>query len=514
MGFLSGWTRRKFLKGVAAGAGAAALGGALPGRMAYGAQAVPPGKKLFNDVKLKYFQDSNWLHAPLWLSDLMMKEAGVGIESREMYDGGDAVAKILPQLLTRRPRFDFVQYPALFFGAFAETGQLEPLDDYLARYEGSQDYLDWVMPAYREFYTKWGGQTYGMMLDGDIHILHYRKSYFENAELQKTFSQRFQQNLEVPKTWEDFLKTTQFFTEELKSQGIYGTSMVVNPPNFGWGFWMDIAASAGVNYFDADMNPTINQGKAAEALDLYREIIKFGPPGAEAMDIGTTIQRWQSGSDVMSVWWIDLAEFTVQQQGVEKAEDQRGAIVPGWKNDDGSITNRAISLWCRTASIPKNLPQDVKDAAFYFIYRMSHPDYSNNIVADPFCGSDPFGRTHYGDAAAQLYLEANPQRGTSDLWPSNDGIFKNFETAKNHLDAGLANVEVGYPQFFWEGAPEYADALGRNISKAISGELTSQQALDEAAEEWIKIVQKLGIDKQKAQYKNFIDGARALGYKI
>lgn len=514
MGFLSGWTRRKFLKGVAAGAGAAALGGALPGRMAYGAQAVPPGKKLFNDVKLKYFQDSNWLHAPLWLSDLLMKEAGVGIESREMYDGGDAVAKILPQLLTRRPRFDFVQYPALFFGAFAETGQLEPLDDYLARYEGSQDYLDWVMPAYREFYTKWGGQTYGMMLDGDIHILHYRKSYFENAELQKTFSQRFQQNLEVPKTWEDFLKTTQFFTEELKSQGIYGTSMVVNPPNFGWGFWMDIAASAGVNYFDADMNPTINQGKAAEALDLYREIIKFGPPGAEAMDIGTTIQRWQSGSDVMSVWWIDLAEFTVQQQGVEKAEDQRGAIVPGWKNDDGSITKRAISLWCRTASIPKNLPQDVKDAAFYFIYRMSHPDYSNNIVADPFCGSDPFGRTHYGDAAAQLYLEANPQRGTSDLWPSNDGIFKNFETAKNHLDAGLANVEVGYPQFFWEGAPEYADALGRNISKAISGELTSQQALDEAAEEWIKIVQKLGIDKQKAQYKNFIDGARALGYKI
>lgn len=514
MGFLSGWTRRKFLKGVAAGAGAAALGGALPGRMAYGAQAVPPGKKLFNDVKLKYFQDSNWLHAPLWLSDLMMKEAGVGIESREMYDGGDAVAKILPQLLTRRPRFDFVQYPALFFGAFAETGQLEPLDDYLARYEGSQDYLDWVMPAYREFYTKWSGQTYGVMLDGDIHILHYRKSYFENAELQKKFSQRFQQNLEVPKTWEDFLKTTQFFTEELKSQGIYGTSMVVNPPNFGWGFWMDIAASAGVNYFDANMNPTINQGKAAEALDIYREIIKFGPPGAEAMDIGTTIQRWQSGSDVMSVWWIDLAEFTVQQQGVEKAEDQRGAIVPGWKNDDGSITNRAISLWCRTASIPKNLPQDVKDAAFYFIYRMSHPDYSNNIVADPFCGSDPFGRTHYGDAAAQLYLEANPQRGTSDLWPSNDGIFKNFETAKNHLDAGLANVEVGYPQFFWEGAPEYADALGRNISKAISGELTSQQALDEAAEEWIKIVQKLGIDKQKAQYKNFIDGARALGYKI
>jgi len=514
MGIFSGLTRRKFLRGAAAGAGAAAAASFLT-RPSFGGIQVPPGKKLFKDVELTYFQDSNWLHAPLWLSPLLMKEAGVGIKSRELYDGGDAVAKILPQLLSKKPRFDWVQFPSLFFGTFAETGQLEPLDDYFAQYEGSKEYLDWVMPAYKEFYTKWQDKTYGVHLDGDIHILHYRKSRFEDPELRQKFSKRFQRDLDVPKTWLDFIDATQFFTEELKSQGVYGTSMVVNPPNFGWGFWMDIAASAGVNYFDENMNPTIHLGKAAESLDMYREIIKFGPPGGEVMDLGTTIQRWQSGSDVMSVWWIDLAEFTVQQQGPELAEDQRGAIVPGWKNDDGSITNRAISLWCRTASIPKNLPQDVKDAAFYFIYRMSHPDYSNEIVADEYCGSDPFGKSHYGDAAAQKYLQPNPQRSTdNELWKTNAGIFKTFETAKNHLDAGLANVNVGYPQFFWEGTPEYADALGRNISKAVSGQLTSQQALDEAAEEWAKIAQKLGLDSQKRQYKNFIDGARKLGYKI
>jgi len=517
MAIFNGFTRRKFMTGVAKAAGAAAATSALPrlGSAAGHLQAVPPGKKLFNDIELTYFQDSNWLHAPLWLSPHLMKEAGVGIKSREVYDGGDAVAKILPQLLSRRPRFDWAQYPSLFFGAFAETGQLEPLDDYLAAYEGTQDYLDWVMPAYREFYTKWDGKTYGIMLDGDIHILHYRKQYFDNPDLQRKFSSRFQRELEVPKTWNHFLEVTQFMTEELSSQGVYGTSMVVNPPNFGWGFWMDIAASAGVNYFDENMNPVINQGKAAEALDIYREIVKFGPPGAEAMDLGTSIQRWVAGSDVMSVWWIDLAEFTVQQQGLDLAEDQRGAIVPGWQNDDGSVTNRAISLWCRTASIPKNLPDDVKQAAFYFIYRMSHPDYSDEMVADEYCGSDPFGKSHYGDEAAKLYLKANPQRGTdNELWSTNAGIFKNFDTAKNHLDAGLANVEVGYPQFFWEGAPEYADALGRNISKAIAGELTPQQALDEAAEEWVRIAQKLGLDSQKRQYKNFVDGARSLGYKI
>jgi ABC-type glycerol-3-phosphate transport system substrate-binding protein len=100
------------------------------------------------------------------------------------------------------------------------------------------------------------------------------------------------------------------------------------------------------------------------------------------------------------------------------------------------------------------------------------------------------------------------------LWPTNDGIFKNFETARNHLGGGLKNVQVGYPQSCWEGTPEFADALGRNIFKSATGELTPQQALDQAAEEWVKIVQKLGMDNQKAQYANFIKGARKLGYKI
>ena len=228
MSIFSAYTRRKFLRNAAAGAGAAAAASVLP-RSAFGAQAVPPGKKLFNDIDLTYFQDSNWLHAPLWLSPHLKKEAGVGIKSRENYDGGDAVAKILPQLLSKRPRFDWVQYPSLFFGAFAETGQLEPLDDYLAKYAGTSDYLDWVMPAYREFYTKWDGKTYGMMLDGDIHILHYRNQYFNDPMLQKKYSKRFQRELAVPKTWNEFIDATQFFTEELKSRNVYGTSMVVNP---------------------------------------------------------------------------------------------------------------------------------------------------------------------------------------------------------------------------------------------------------------------------------------------
>ncbi len=156
--------------------------------------------------------------------------------------------------------------------------------------------------------------------------------------------------------------------------------MVVNPPSFGWGFWMDVAAGKGVNYFDANMNPGINSKGAVEALDMYKRIIDFSGPGGKSMDIGQTIQRWQSGADVMSVWWIDLAEFTVQQQGMERAEQQGADIVPGWEQPDGSINHKAISLWCRTGSIPKNIPQDRKDAACHCSCKSIMKNFSGWIV--------------------------------------------------------------------------------------------------------------------------------------
>ncbi len=101
-----------------------------------------------------------------------------------------------------------------------------------------------------------------------------------------------------------------------------------------------------------------------------------------------------------------------------------------------------------------------------------------------------------------------PKRGSQD-----DCFFNGSDDLPWFIDH-LKNVQVGYPQLYWEGSPEYADSLGRNIAKAVAGELTSQQALDEAAEAWIKIVQKLGIEKQKSQYTNFLAGARKLGHQI
>ena len=59
---------------------------------------------------------------------------------------------------------------------------------------------------------------------------------------------------------------------------------------------------------------------------------------------------------------------------------------------------------------------------------------------------------------------------------------------------------------------EYAESLGRNVAKAVTKELTSRQALEKTADEWVQIVQKYGIDSQKSQYAVFVKTAKKMGY--
>jgi hypothetical protein len=134
-------------------------------------------------------------------------------------------------------------------------------------------------------------------------------------------------------------------------------------------------------------------------------------------------------------------------------------IMPGWKKGN-KVVHRTMMVYGRTLAIPKKIPQEKKDAAFYFIYRISHQDYSVHYVADEYSGSDPYMKIHY--ETPEEYVNPDPLRGITDVWTANQGIFKSVEAAKAYLDGGKANAAVGYSQPDWTGAVEFAESLGRN----------------------------------------------------
>ena len=54
------------------------------------------------------------------------------------------------------------------------------------------------------------------------------------------------------------------------------------------------------------------------------------------------------------------------------------------------------------------------------------------------------------------------------------------------------------------GAAEYFDALDTQLARAVAGEATPQEALDEVANQWNAITDRLGRDQQKTQYSQML----------
>ncbi|PSP86132.1 hypothetical protein BRC83_01740 [Halobacteriales archaeon QS_1_68_17] len=407
----------------------------------------------------------------------------------------------------------------LYLGDFQARQLFEPLDPYLDKYEGMDEYVNSVIEPYREFYMKWNGDTVALPIDGDIHNLFYRPSFFNDEQHQQQYQDEYGQELRVPQTWPEFNQVAKYFTENTED-GVYGTQVFgARPWNFGW--WMDRAASRGVIYFDENMEPQINSEDGVAALEHMVETTDYAPPNTDQLGVAETIEQWQQGNVVMSVWWIDLTEFTARGD-FPVVGDQSAAAIPGWEQDDGSVRRNAMMLYNRLYSIPASLDDARKEAAFYAAMRISHPDYSVNACADPYTGLDPFLQQHYTDEAAEAYTEKNPLRETGEGFPKNVPIFapdkeypegrSAFEQAKQHIEAGQVNMENGFPQPNWPGANQYIEDLSIHIQRALSGQESPQEALDNAAEKWRNTVDELGRDAQQQAYQQFLQTARDLDY--
>jgi len=505
-----GMGRRTFLKSGTIGLGAALAGPSLFGvskALSAGKIKVPPMDNRFKDVKLTATTDP-YAKAPFdWYSSHLQKESGLEFAKVQVFPSGADYETMMPELSSKkdRARWDIVEFTPQYFGDVVGTGGLESLSKYFEKYEGGKEFLDQIVPVYKEFYMKWDGEIYALPFDGDIIMLHYRPSLFSNEKYKGLFEKEYNYPLEVPKTWRQYLDVAKFFTEK-GPKGVYGTQVIGAKP-FNWYYYISMAAGNGMKYFSEDMEPLINSKEAVEALEVMVESIRWSPPGSENFAIEETISNWQQGVVAMSLWWIDLAEFTAQYD-VPVVGDQGGSLIPGWEKN-GKIVTKCVSAGCRGLAVPKALPDEVKEAAFYAIYRLSHDDYSKYSIADPWCGLDPYLWSHY--ERPETFTQPNPLRGTTPDYPTNKGMFKTVERTKNHLAAGKASMANAFPGPNWPGGASLTNALSISIQRALAGQVSAKQALDDTAKQWADIVKKRGRKDQIRLYGMHVQAMKNLG---
>ena len=83
-------------------------------------------------------------------------------------------------------------------------------------------------------------------------------------------------------------------------------------------------------FFDTeDMSPLVDNDAFGEALDIYAETTKYGPPDEINLDVGDTRGLFTTGRCALSIDWGDIGTLAIDP-ATSKVQDKVGAVIlPG-----------------------------------------------------------------------------------------------------------------------------------------------------------------------------------------
>ncbi len=429
-----------------------------------------------------------------WQTDF--EAMGINIEVVEV-PFADVYQKLKTEFVAQTGAFDVVTFYPAYIGDFASNGYLLPLDDFMTREPAGvwDPRQDDVLAPFRELYNKFGGQTYALTIDGDVLVMMYRTDLFNNEEEKAAFQAAYGRELTPPQTWDEWLQVSEFFTRaagetlagETLTENFYGSAEFAKR-SFSFAWFMNRAASAGVIYFDENMNPGINSPEAIAALQNMVDGLQYAP--ADVLNFGYDELRdiFIQGRAAMVVQWTDVPKKAADPNQSQIVGNVGVGRVPGTLVGD-TIVHRSMMPVGRVVSVAADT--DVPEAAFcvakHIAYNRSLEDVSTALT-----GLDPYRQSHLDNVGAFAALMGE-------------------ENAAAYLEGLTQALADGFPEIFIPGSAQYNDALDLEVNRALAGEISAEEALNNVAARWNEITDTLGRDNQIAVWRQALESYRALG---
>ncbi len=437
------------------------------------------------------------MYAPEW-----EKETGGKIELVQL-PWDELFQKTVSALSSGSGEYDVLIFPAPWSGDYMAPGYLEPIPKKIL----DKVNMDDVIPLYRERIIAWGDTIYALPYDGDSHMLYYRKDLINNPEYAAEFEAQYGYPLAEPKTWKEYYDIAEFFNgKEVETAGqtapVYGVMEAQKPKSQGFYVFFSHAAgyakipgNPGFFFSCEDMTPQINNPGWVRALEDFIRSAELGPSEQINWDVADTRKYFPTGLSVFNIDWGDVGTISIDES-VSKIKGQVGfAPLPGgdqywdyekgeWVTPEGGV-NMAPFIAFGGWIIGVAADSDVKDAALDFAAFMARPELVKKLAVTGGTGINP---------ARFSQFEA------VDLWV---GAGFDEESAKDYLDAILTGIN--HPNAVLDlritGTAEYQQALDVELNRALTGEISAQEALDNAAAAWEEITNRLGRENQLAQYR-------------
>ena len=306
-------------------------------------------------------------------------------------------------------------------------------------------------------YPPGSGRFYAAPCETDAIGFTYRKDWFEDPSEQAAFKKKHGRDLTTPNTWDEFQEVAEFFTRP--DEGKFGCALLTGRgyDSLVMGFQQVMWAYGGSwgNAETFDVTGHVNNEQAVQALEFYKRLVQYAPPGGSNMDYGKVLEAYFNGSAAMMMDYYAFFPGVVAQMG-----DQTGFFMMPGKGE-----RRDISLGGQGFSISTKVSDEQQALAKQFIAWFLKTEIQQQWI------TKKAGFTADTDILA------------SDAFKQATAYNAPFAASLDHL------------QVFWN-VPVYNELLAvaqQHLGEALDGVSSSQDALNAIAEKHEKIFTDAGL---------------------
>lgn len=357
--------------------------------------------------------------------------------------------KAVSEFISGNASFDALQFFSPWLGDFAGPGFLADLSEYAEKWKLP---LDDFYDTYRLNYGYVGGKLVGIPFDCDVQMVHLRKSIME-----KILGGPIDRAQSVP-TYDELIRIT---GEANKlGGGVAGVGLMAARGFWATYTWEHIAAQAGLSLFDSQWNPQLTSDAGMKAMDIIMALQKNAIEGVSGAGWGENRAAWLGGQVAANISW--------QDSGTQAMRPDQSKIV-----DD-----------------------------FVTIYE---PRISGGVFAPPNIA---------GSTSCVAATSQNPEGAFLMLaFLTTSSIMAMNEANANGVAPGYRSVlanerlrAVSQPMKVWADSLEHAwcapripgmfemeQALGNEINRAVTGQISAKEALENGQKAWKSILEKNGF---------------------
>jgi multiple sugar transport system substrate-binding protein len=330
------------------------------------------------------------------------------------------------------PRYATAQLLTDLTPLYQKRGQTGPDDDFIASS---------IALCKHPYET---GVTLALPYVGNSQLFFYRKDLFEKH------------NLKPPASWDDVLAAAKTIDERERTGSpgggrVYGYVMRAARGNSAVADFMPIFWAFGAEMFDATGKPAVNSTEGIDALKFMLELGKYAPSGYASFNATEVSAHLLQGTAAMSInWpaWISSFDDPAKSKVTGK---MAYAVMPGLKSPGrAEIGNWLIAI-----------PRAARNAEAAFDFMRWATD-TEQMKKSALAGNPPTRRSVFTNSELLAKFPAYP--------------------------AQLRSLENSRPRPRTPQWNEIENVFGIFISRANSGELSAEEAMNQANAEIEKIV--------------------------